>query len=249
MYLLSMKRIIMALPTLEYPTYEVKLTSRGKTKFRPFLVKEQKLLMMAVEGKDMENTIKTIKQIVSACVLDKIDVDALPMVDLELLFINLRARSMGEVMEVYYKCQNPVDDKPCGMIMEIPVNLLNIKVQEEKGLTNKIALSDTIGVGMHYPSFDLLDLLIHAKDNIDAEFVVVAGCIDYIYDKDNMHLAKDANPEELQQFVMNLPTEKYELLKNFILKAPKVRETVKKQCSKCSYDHTFTLEGLNDFFT
>jgi hypothetical protein len=175
--------------------------------------------------------------------------DALPMVDLELLFLNLRARSMGEVMEVYYKCTNEVEKKQCGMILEVPVNVLNIKVVQNGVLSNKINLGKDIGVTMHYPSFDLLGLLANAKDNMDAEFIVVAGCIDSVYDKESVYLTKDAHPEEIQNFVMNLPTEKYELMKKFVMSSPKVQEVIKHQCPKCKFDHTFTLEGLNDFFT
>lgn len=247
----------MTLPVIEHPVYEVNLTSRGITKFRPFIVKEQKILMMAVEGKELASTVKAIKQIIASCVVDKIDVDALPMVDLELLFINLRARSMGEIMEVYYECQNMVEseddkgkkiNKPCKMVVETGVNLLNIKAESDAHQSNKIALSADVGVQMHYPSFDLLGLLAHAPNNMEAEFIVVAGCIDLIYDNDNVYKASDVKPEELQSFVMNLPTEKYELMKAFILKAPKVKEVVKQTCPKCQYEHTFTLEGLNDFF-
>ena len=237
----------MALPILEYPTYEIELTSRGKTKFRPFLVKEQKMLMMAVEAKDLEASVKAIKQCIASCVLEEIDVDSLPMVDLELLFVNLRARSMGEIMDVYYKCTNLVEDKPCNMVMDVSVNLLEVKPTEIKS-DGKIPLSDKIGVKMHYPSFDLLDLLIRAENNTEAEFIVIAGCIDYIYDANQVYPAKDATPEEIQNFVTTLPTEKYELLKNYVTSAPKVRKEIDHKCPKCHYEHKMVLEGIQDFF-
>ena len=237
----------MALPILEYPTYEIELTSRGKTKFRPFIVKEQKMLMMAVEAKDLDSSVKAIKQCLASCVLDEIDIDSLPMVDLELLFINLRARSMGEIMDVYYKCANIVDDKPCNMVMDVPVNLLEIKPTEAKS-DGKIALSDTIGVKMHYPSFDLIDLLVKAENNTEAEFIAVSGCIDYIYDANAVHYAKDATPEEIYSFVSTLPTDKYELLREFVTTAPKVRKELDQKCPRCHYEHKMVLEGIQDFF-
>ena len=237
----------MTLPRIDQPIYEVELTSRGKTRYRPFLVKEQKLLMMAVEAKDIENTVKTLKQIVASCVLDDVDVDALPMVDLELLFIHLRARSMGEIMDVYYKCTNLIEDKVCGMVIDVPVNLLELKPSEAT-MNNIIALSDKVGVKMHYPSFDLIDLLVKTDNNTEAEFIVVAGCIDSIYDENQVYNAKDAAPEELQNFVTQLPLEKYDMLKKFIDSAPKVKKDIIQACPRCHYEHKLVLEGLQDFF-
>lgn len=240
----------MTLPVIGHQTYEVKLTSRGVTKFRPFMVREQKILMMAVQGKDLGETVKAIRQVIKACVLDDIDVDDLPMVDLEMLFLHLRARSMGELMEVYYKCEHEVDGKECGMPMEIGVNLLDVKVKEDTNLSNRVEMGEGISVEMHYPSFDLINLMTkYGKSNVDAEFIVVAGCVDKIYTKDEVFKASEANPEELQQFVMELPIDKYEKLKEYILSAPKVKQDIKHTCPKCKFEHSFSLEGLNDFFT
>lgn len=134
----------MKLPRIDYPIHEVKLLSQKEpVKFRPFLVKEQKLMMMAVETDEIATTISTVKQIINNCLIDEIDVDFLPLVDIEILFLNLRARSMGEVTQVYFKCKNKIDTmkkfglesvdlekdgEECGMVIEVPVNLLTVPI-------------------------------------------------------------------------------------------------------------------------
>jgi hypothetical protein len=240
----------MNLPNITQPVYEVKILSKEKpVKFRPFLVKEQKIMMMAVEAKDIETTIRSIKQIIKNCVLEPIDTDELPLADLETLFIHLRAKSMGEIMSLYYKCTNKLDgtDFQCGMIMEVPVNLMEVK-QIDASLPKKIMVSDEIGVIMKYPSLDMIDKLLQSND-ANAMFTVVASCIEKIFDKSQIYKTKDATTEEIITFVENLPTEPFNKLEEFVLKSPKSRYQTTQKCSKCGYEHNFILEGLSDFFT
>lgn len=235
----------MILPKIELPTYEVKLTT-GIARYRPFTVKEQKILLMAFESKEPKSIVDAVKQIVSNCLLDKLDIDNLPMADLEVLFIGIRAKSMGEVVNVYYKCNNPVEDKPCGMIMDVPVNITEYELKEAGN--KKVDLGSGIGVLMKYPAFNLLSDLENVKNEIDAEFTVVAGCIDKIFDKNGVYKASDASKEELKDFVTTLPTDKYDLMKNFVTNAPRVKKNVEAKCGKCGFQHKLTLEGLSDFF-
>lgn len=237
----------MSFPKIEHPTYDIEL-SIGKVTFRPFLVKEQKILMMAHDANDIDTVVKAIKTIVQNCVVSpqNIDVDALPLSDLSMLFLHLRAHSMGEKMKVYFKCLNEVEGKTCNMIVESEVNLLEIK-PEGGGGNPKIMITDKIGVHMHYPSFDLLNLLMKTQ-SIEAEFIMVAGCLDYIFEGDTIHQCNEASPEEVQQFVMNLPEAKYNLLKDFIQSAPTIKKTIHETCVKCGFAHDMTLEGLSDFF-
>jgi hypothetical protein len=253
----------MALPRVDQPVYEVKLLSQdAPVKFIPFTVKEQKLMMMAVEAKDIDNTIKTIKQIVTNCVLDPINAEELPLADLETLFLNLRARSMGEVLNLFFKCTNKVVDtdpmkgmslggvpnyKDCGMILEVVVNLLEVE-QINKDTQKKIMFSDDIGVLMKYPTIDMVDKLMKAND-AQVTFTVIASCIDQIFDVDSVHKASDATTEELVDWVEKLPTKAYEKMEEFVDKVPKSRFETKKKCTKCGYEHDFVLEGLSDFFT
>jgi len=247
----------MTLPQIVTPEYEVKILSKDKPiKYRPFLVREQKIMMMAVEAKDIQSTVTAVKQIIKNCVLEKnFNVDDLPLVDIETLFINLRARSMGEILNTYFKCTNMISEdqhvmmtpKQCGMIIEVPVNLLtDVKLSNEP-LPNKIMLTQDVGVLMKYPSLELVNKLLESN-NETMIFTLVSSCIDKIFDKDSVYKAKDATQEEMNSFVENLPTESFKLLDEFIDKIPKSKVEMEKKCSKCGFQHKFVLEGLGDFF-
>jgi DNA-directed RNA polymerase subunit M/transcription elongation factor TFIIS len=250
----------MKLPTISTPIYEVKFLSRKEpVKFRPFLVREQKLMMLAVESNDIKETIDLMKRIAKNCILDQnIDVEELPIADLEILFLNLRARSMGEKMSVYYKCKNIVpaaDDgtEECGMVINVDVNLLEVPVINTE-FDKKIKITDDVGMQLKYPSFNFINDILNQDntnnpDAIDTEFKAAAMSIEFIYDKDNVYYAKDATLDELLEFVNNLPQEKYNLIGEFLNKTPTASKTTHVNCPKCSFAHTFVLEGLNDFFT
>ncbi len=236
----------MQLPKIDVPIYEVQLLSREQpVKFRPFLVKEQKIMLMAVEAKDMNNTMKAIKQIINNCVIDEIDADELPLADIETLFLHLRARSMGEVLNLFFKCTNVFEEKQCGMLIEVPVNLLQIP-QINKDTPKNIMINDSIGVIMKYPSLGIVDNLL--KMNSEVMVTVVAGCIDQVFDGESVYYAKDSTPEEMVNFVEGIPAEKFALIENFIDKVPRSVYTTNQKCVKCGFEHEFKLEGLSDFF-
>lgn len=241
----------MKFPTIATPTYEVKLLSREKpVKFRPFLVKEQKLMMMVAEEKSLSETNKIIKQIASNCILDpEVNVDELPLVDIELLFLNFRARSMGEMINTYFKCKNKVNNVECGMVIETPINLLEVPVVN-KDVEKKIMVTDSVGVQMKYPTFDIINQLSSTEnsEDPDIEFKAAAMNIDFIFDKESVYYAKDAELNDLLNFIYSMPPEKYQQIENFFDKIPTVRKELQKTCPKCSYEHSFVLEGLNDFF-
>jgi T4 bacteriophage base plate protein len=244
----------MEFPKIATPTYDVKLFSRkDPIKIRPFLVKEQKLLMMAVEEKNLVTTVDTIKQIAKNCVIDNINIDDLPMVDLEIIFLNMRARSMGETAKVYFKCKNVVETEgvqgTCGMLIDLDIDLLNVPVINTDSEKN-IKITDTIGVQMKYPTFSVLrDIVDDANiKNNDSEFRTAAMCIEYIYDKDSVYYTKDATVEETMDFIYSLPPESYEKIANFIKRLPTIGTSIDKSCPKCGVQHNFVLEGLNDFF-
>ena len=240
----------MQLPKIDVPIYEVQLLSREQpVKYRPFLVKEQKIMLMAVEAKDMNNTMKAIKQIITNCVIDPIDVDELPLADIETLFLHLRARSMGEVLNLFFKCTNKIGDVglevPCGMLIEVPVNLLQVP-QINKDTPKKIMISDDVGVIMKYPALSIVDNLM--KMNSEVMVTVAAYCIDQVFDGENVYYAKDSTPEEMITFVENLPAEKFALIEDFIDKVPRSVYKTNQKCVKCGFEHEFVLEGLSDFF-
>lgn len=241
------------LPKIDHPTYEVKLISREDlVKFRPFLVKEQKLLMMAKESEELNSLVKTLKQVAENCILDeKVDVNSLPLVDLELLFLHLWARSVGEIQNVYYKCTNPIVKEDgttsnCGMIIEHAVNLLQIPVENES-VNNVIHLSPKIGIQMKLPSFDAIEGLDKLPEE-DRDFYLAAKCIDFIWDENSVHRASEATYEELLNFIENLSSDKYQKIEEFFENSPKIRMSLQKICPKCGYQHDIELEGLEDFF-
>lgn len=238
------------LPVIDFPTYDVELISRGKTKFRPFLVREQKILMMAMESKEFDSVIGAVKQIIKNCLLDQtINVDDLPMADMEILFLNIRAKSMGEVLQLYYKCNNTegmIDKKSCGMVLDIEVNVL--ETEPLNVLPKNIILTDNIMVEMRYPTFQLLSQLDNAKDFLGAEMIVVAGCMDKIYHNGEITEIDKGTQEEVMEFLSDLPVEKYESMRDWVKASPKITKNVTTSCPKCSKVHNIKLEGLADFF-
>jgi len=213
---------------------------------------------MGLESGDLTSIVSALKQIISNCVLEPIDADSMAMVDMEILFLNLRARSMGEVGNQFFKCKNeitivdPTDPektilKECKMLIDIPVEFLKIPVINTDR-PKDIRLADDLGVKMKYPTFALTQLVTTLEPD-DIEVTVVANCIESIYTKDEVFNSKDAKQEELINFVLNLPTDKYELIKDFALNTPRNQLIVNKKCTKCGYDHTITLEGIQDFFS
>jgi len=197
------------LPKLEVPTYDFKMISNGKTiKFRPFLVKEQKLLLMANQSEDMKETLNSIKQIVKNCVIDDIDVDEIPTFDLEYLFLNLRARSVNDVVNLSYKCNNIItkengEDTPCNSIEKFDINLLDIKPILNPEHNKKIELNSKLGIMMKYPTFETLTNL-QNKSDTDNLIELLIECIDYIYDENQIYKSKDSSKEELIEFIDNL---------------------------------------------
>ena len=246
----------MKLPTIETPVYEVKLFSREEpVKFRPFLVKEQKLLLLGLEERDPKEATRITKQIIKNCLLDDtIDVESLPAVAIELLFLNFRARSMGETIDVYFKCKNNIkeedeSEKECGMVIDFNVNLLEVPVAN-KDYNPKIMFSDTVGIKMKLPTFDIMNKIASSDKTVEnSEFNSVALCIDYIFDKENVYYAKDATTEELVNFILQLSAEKYNLITKYFKNIPTVRQELHKDCPKCGFKHSFVLEGLRDFFS
>ena len=151
------------LPKIDVPIYNVKLLSTGKSlRFRPFTVKEEKLFLMANEGEDLTTVVDTIKQILNNCILDEFDIDSLPLFDIEHLFLNIRARSIGEVVNLKYKCNNDVldeetkEEKKCNNVVQIDLNVLDIQPEKQEGHTTKIEITEKLGIIMKYPNFETL---------------------------------------------------------------------------------------------
>lgn len=241
------------LPKLDVPIYEVTLISTGKTvRIRPFLVKEQKLFLMASESEDQKETVNVIRQVLKNCILDEVDVDGLPTFDLEWLFINLRARSVEEVVELRYRCNNKLKDengeeKSCGGAVEFDLNLLEITPTKNPEHTNKIQLTDNLGVCLKYPTFEMIQKY-ETMDENDVMMNVLVDCIDFIYDKDSVYYAKDSTKEELIDFVDNLQQVHLEKIKKFFDTLPEIKKDVHFKCPKCGYEEDIEIKGMQNFF-
>jgi len=189
----------MALPKLEVPTYELELPLSGKKiKYRPFLVKEQKNLMMAMESGDAETIQYNVREILDVCTLTPgINMDDLPIIDIEYYFINLRSKSVGEIVESKYRCNNEVDDKECGNIMDTKVDLRDIKPEWEERVDPEIQLTDKIIIKMGYPKFGIIKDSVNIENITDVTFNMIASSIEYIYDGEQFYYAKESTKEEL----------------------------------------------------
>jgi hypothetical protein len=240
----------MALPKLEVPTYELELPlSKKIIKFRPYLVKEQKALMMALESSDAKTIQHNVREILTVCTLSKdVDVEELPIVDIEYYFLQLRAKSVGEISESKYRCNNEVEDKVCGNIMEAKIDLTQILPVQSEYVDPEIKLTDKIVVKMKYPPFKLIKDSIDIDDITEITFNMLAQSIEYVYDGEQFHYAKEVSVEELVEFIEQLNQEQFEKLEEFFNSIPKLSKKIDMTCSKCGFEHHLDVEGLESFF-
>lgn len=243
----------MGLPKIDLPIYELELLSNNKKiKYRPFTVKEEKLFLMAAEAGDLNSILETTKQVINNCILDDIDINELPIFDIENIFLRLRSKSIGEVVTLKYRCNNLLKDenneeKKCNNVVELDVNLNDIVLDSTKTKENKIAISENLGVVLKYPNIKILE-----NYNVDNEsesvLNTIVQCIDYIYDKDSVYYAKDFSKEELIEFVESLQTKDLQKFKDFFDSIPKLQKKIHFKCSKCKYEEDVLVEGIESFF-
>jgi DNA-directed RNA polymerase subunit M/transcription elongation factor TFIIS len=242
------------LPKIDVPVFSINLISNGKeVKFRPFTVKEEKLFLMANESKDLKTIIDTTKQVLNNCIISEIDVDKLPIFDVEYLFLNIRARSVNEIINLNYKCNNDIknenDDEThkCGHTVQIDVNVLDIKPKNDNKVENRIEITDKVGLVMRYPNFNTIKKY---DDENQSEMILklTVDCIEYIYDGDQIYYAKDVSEEELIEFVENMQTKDLEKIKEYFENMPKISKDLDFKCRKCGYEERITIEGLESFF-
>lgn len=241
------------LPKIDVPIYEMQLISTGKTiRYRPFTVKEEKLFLMANESEDMDSIISTIKQVVTNCVLDDIDIESLPIFDIEHIFLNLRAKSVSEVVNLKYRCNNNVTDEDgkehkCGNLVEFDLNVLDIDTPKIIKDSNKIMISDNLGLMMRYPSFNMI---IANKGKSESETLVdlIVDCIDYVFDENQIYKSKDTPRQELVELVESLQSKDLDKIKVFFENIPKISKKFDFDCKKCGYKETIELQGAQSFF-
>ncbi len=240
----------MALPIMATPTYSLTIPSTGeKIKYRPFLVKEEKALLIAQQSEDIGVMVDSLKQVIKGCVLDKIDVSSLATFDIEYIFTQIRAKSVGELVELLFPCDEDHGEDNDKAKLKISIDLTNLQVEFPKDHSKKIDLFGDVGVVMRYPSFDMMSKMENLNvEDVDGIFDIIASSIEYIYQGDELYYAKEQTKEELLEFLYNLTNEQFASLQKFFAQMPKISKTIEYNCPICSKHHSVTLEGMQSFF-
>jgi hypothetical protein len=237
----------MALPILETQSFDLTLPSADvKIKFRPFLVKEEKVLLQALESEDQKQVVNALKEIVSACTFGTLVVDDLPTFDLEYIFLNIRAKSVGEVAKLKILCP---DDKKT--YADVEVDLTKIEVQVDDSHTNNIVVDKDkkIGIIMKYPTLSAVDpSMDFTKEQTNKIFDLIANSIYQIYEGDKIYNTTDYTKEELNKFIESLSTTAFSDIQNFYTTMPKLIHEVEVENPKTKVKSNVTLQGLTDFF-
>ncbi len=235
----------MALPTLNVPKFKMKLPSDGRTvNYRPFLVKEEKLLLLATETGSQEDIVTAIKNIITECT-DIHDIDDLPTFDIEYVFLQIRTKSVGEAVEVSVTCP---DDSETTVPVKIPLN--EIKVKKDKKHRKDIKLGEDIILTMGYPSLDTFVQMNFQDEEptVDSVFEMAASCVKQIADAEQVYDAMDTPKDELVSFFDQLTSQQFQEVQNFFETMPKLQHTVKVINPKTKVESSVTLEGLSAFF-
>ena len=237
----------MPLPTIETPTYELKLpSSNKKIKYRPFLVKEEKILIIALESKNQSEITNAVTDVLKKCILTKgVDVDSLPTFDIEYVFLNIRGKSIGEDIKMTVTCP---DDKKT----QVPtmINIDDIKVQINDDHSPDIKLDDQYSMRMKYPSMDEFIKTNFATGdvNVDDTFQLISSCIDQVYSEDESWTAADCTKKELNEFIESLNSKQFKDVEKFFETMPKLSHTIKVTNPETKVENEIVLEGLQSFF-
>ena len=236
----------MALPKLEVPIYELTVPSTDeKIKYRPFLIKEEKILLIAMESGQNEDVIQAVKQIVSECTFNTLKLGNMPMFDVEYIFLQIRSKSVGEVSKLKILCRDDGET-----YANVEVDLTEIEVQVNDDHTNKIELTDEMGVIMRYPTIDSFSTAGISDITADNMLDVIVACIDKIYDKkgEEVYDSKDSSKKELMDFVEGMNTTQFQDVQAFFDSMPKLRHEITVVNPKTKVENKVALSGLNDFF-
>ena len=236
----------MALPTVDLPTHELEIPSnKKKIKFRPFLVKEEKVLLLALESDNDGNIREAVLNLLKGCVTSRIKLENLATFDLEYIFLNIRAVSVGEVVDIQVTCQD--DEKTQ---VKYQLNLTDVQVSFPEGHTNKIMLNDDLGVIMKYPSFNrFVESQFAQKDvNEDTVIEIIAESIDQIFQGEEVYDESTTTPKEFIQFVESLTTQQLEKLQGFFETSPRLEHKFKIKNPNTDVESDYTLSGLQSFF-
>jgi len=243
----------MALPKIAVPKYQLKIPSTGKeVSYRPFLVKEEKILLIAMESDNETEITNAIRDIIQNCTYEELDVKNMPIFDIEYLFLQLRAKSKGEVIDLSFECER------CKKPIAIQIDVSKLEVTRTEGHDTKIPLSDDVGVIMRYPSMEVQSIIDKDSSEVENIFSTISFCIESIWDKETVYATKDHTKEELTEFLESLPDNSFTKIQKFFDTIPVLKHEVELKCtskngkgkkaSLCGWEGTRTLEGLGSFF-
>ena len=232
----------MSLPKIDQPLFEVTIPSTGKKiKFRPFLVKEEKILLIAQQSDSDRDIIRAIKQVLNNCIVDDVNVDDLATFDLEYMFLKLRAKSVNNMVKLSYRDNE--DDK----VYDFEIDLDEIEVKRTEGVTNKIKLNDEVGIIMQYPSASITEELGEFESEVDLLMFFIKKCIAEIYDSESVYVVKEQAEEELDQFIDSLDVATFEKIREFFEGMPRLYHEL-KYTNEMGNERVIELTNLKDFF-
>lgn len=227
----------MALPTISVPTFDVEIYStKQRVKMRPFLVKEEKILILAAESDQRADMIRAMQQVINSCSENKIEAEKLPFFDLQNIFIKLRSQSIGKDSEFNLICGE------CGHKTPTTLDLESIDLKTSPTHTNKIMITDDIGVLMKYPTAEVL-----VDENMPV-FDLVVSCVDKVFTKEEVHEASEQTQQEIENFIDGLTSDQFEKIVEFFQTAPKISHLIEYSCPNCQTDNTVVVDGVENFF-
>jgi hypothetical protein len=236
----------MALPKIDVPRYPVTIPSTGEEFImRPYLVKEEKILLLAMESQDPKQIALAIRNLITSCIEGGLDIDSLAAFDIEKLFLELRAISVGEKIQLQTKCQAEGCEHPNA----VEIDITDIQLNDFDPAGSTIKLSEDVGVTMRYPTVDLLGDVEGDLDSLDTLMSIVISCINTIFDDENVYDCKKENIEEVQDFIDNLTSDQFKLISAFFQNTPVLEYDLKFNCEKCEHESSYELRGLQSFFT
>ena len=239
----------MNLPKNTTPVYTTTIPSNKKPfKFRPFLVKDEKALLIAQESDDINVMLDTVKDVIKSCSVSDIDVESLASFDIEFLFLQLRSKSVGEIVELIFACDDDHGEDNAKARTTVAIDIDKAAVLFQKNHTPKISLFGDVGMVMKYPTIETLKAIESSVNNIDAMFDIMSDCIDYIYQGDEIFPAKETEKSELIEFLNNLTAAQFDLVQEFFRTMPSLRVDVTYTCPVCEKVHNKYMEGLASFF-
>ena len=243
----------MALPIVSTPTYELTVPSTGeKVSYRPFLVKEEKTLLMAAEDQNISTITKAMRDIISTCTEGEVDLKNLAPYDIEYIFLQLRGKSIGDVINLNLKKPDSIEceESECPGSTEIKVNIDDIKIDTSSIVDSKIQLTEDIGIKLGFPQLDSVQKYTTKGGGMtpDGVFKMINDCIEYIWEGKEIYKAKDSTKKELNDFIESLNTEQFNKIRNFFESMPRLRHEVAWTCSKCNKSAPLLLEGIDSFF-